>query len=286
MIYRKKNAPLLTSDEPATVNVQGEDFDLEPLDHKEEPPTMRMFVKATGLMHENKDWNNLIPLLEGLHQANRRIDIETKEKIVRWLGEDGQHSIIIRLFQRVEATKMILSEAEMAHKALLAAIDMGLSTMGWGAAAKYADTVWEMIWERRHQGANLNFVKPQEKILNIGLMVLVHSMSGNEAETQDFCSALMEFWWQRPKFARESKQYRRILLYYSPLLTAMQKAETLCKNDEVTRNFCKNAQADLRSSLQQAIKTRESLGTPDDDDPAWKVFLDMERLRKESTAAY
>ncbi|KAG8529688.1 uncharacterized protein KY384_005169 [Bacidia gigantensis] len=285
LVYRQKNHPLLTADEPATVAVQNEEFILKPLNHTKDEPTSRSsYVQALALMEEIGDWNNVVALLEGFKQAKRKFKFGLKEKTLRMLGNQGQLGIITEMLRRVDKTEVNLSEGNIAHEAMTGAIQKGIKEGDWAAAVKYAEMIWEMLWEERHSTHDFSrrtnakyyqwMVVPTEKATKrpeiVGAMVLVHAMQGNKEETERYTTALMKTWHVVEKLVdMEDLQmikhaWNMQLLAYSPLRLGLKRAaHLLSSSDESKRAFLEKAQVDIdvvTKRCLQRLKMGEFIG--------------------------
>lgn len=128
---------------------------LYPLDHKrDEPPTWPSFHKILGLMNETGDWKNLPGFLEGLKTANRKIKSAQIERLVRKASEAGRQGIVHDCLRRVEGTGVGLWNVRVAREAMwgavLRAMQGGWSEEAVEKAVKYADNLWELMWDPRH----------------------------------------------------------------------------------------------------------------------------------------
>lgn len=115
LIYKDKYKQQLENS-PAKVTLGDEDFDLVHVDRRRDLPARRPLVNSIlRMMRENKEWNHLVPLLEGLHTARVTPDISMQERIIRQAGEDNSLDAILTSLIKVDDTGMSLKNDEVLH---------------------------------------------------------------------------------------------------------------------------------------------------------------------------
>lgn len=203
LLYKKKNHPLLTSDEPATVRLGDEVLQLHPLSHvKDEPNTRASFAKALDLMTESGDFKNLPGFLQGLKTARRSIKDYQLEKAVRRANESGRQSIINDCLRRTESTGLSLGNLRVAREvvwgATLRAIQSDWSQKGVEKAAKYAENVWELMHDPRHGEKMHGMENAKRRPEVLGVLVQLSAaratMSGDKSAVEKYVSLMLSYW--------------------------------------------------------------------------------------------
>ncbi|KAL6722326.1 hypothetical protein ACLMJK_001433 [Lecanora helva] len=180
LLYRTKNHPLLTADEPATVKLGNEVHQLHPLDRtKDEPATRASIARVTQLMGETRDWRNLPEWLEGLRIAGRKVRGMQLEKMVRRAGEGGRGGVVMDCLRRVEGTGMGLWDLRVAREVFWCAVGRCVQG-GWGKeeverAGRWVEGVWELCADPRHTEKMTRESDPKRRAEVVGVMVLVHA---------------------------------------------------------------------------------------------------------------
>jgi len=115
LIYKDKYKAQLENS-PARVTLGDEDFDLVHVNRRTELPARRPLVNSIiEMMRQNKEWDHLIPLLEGLHTARRTPYISMQERIIRQAAEDDSLDVILSCLKKVDDTGMTLKNDEILH---------------------------------------------------------------------------------------------------------------------------------------------------------------------------
>ncbi|KAF6238611.1 hypothetical protein HO173_003117 [Letharia columbiana] len=182
LVYKKSNHALLTSDEPATVRLGDEVLQLLPLDkRRDEPPTRSSFAKVVQLMEETGDWGNMAAFLEGLKVARRKLAGWQVEKMVRRANEVGNQGVVMDILNKVKKTGVGLWDVKVCREvmrgAVLKATQSGWSDEGVERGLKYAEKIWDLMWDPRH-------VEEQKKVGTdlrgrpeiVGVVVLMHAV--------------------------------------------------------------------------------------------------------------
>ncbi|KAL2050863.1 hypothetical protein ABVK25_008924 [Lepraria finkii] len=180
LLYKKKNHPLLTSDEPATVRLGNEVHRLHPLDHKkDEPPTRPSIAKVVDLMTETGDWKNLPGFLEGLKTARRRVKGFQYEKMVRRANDCGRMGVVVDCLRRVEGTGMGLWDVRVARWVMWGAMAKAMQAdwreEGVEKGAKFAEGIWELCCDPRHGGTRGGLEDPKKRPEVVGVLVQMHA---------------------------------------------------------------------------------------------------------------
>ena len=207
LLYRKKNHPLLTSDEPATVRLGDEVLQLHPLSHvKDEPNTRTNFAKALDLMTETGDFRNLPAFLEGLKTARRSIKGYQLEKAIRRANESGRQSIVNDCLRRTESTGLNLGDLQKAREvmwgATMKAMQNNWSQEGVQKAARYAENFWELMHDAKHHEKmhGLQDAKKRPEIVGVLLQLCAaRAKRGGEKNVVEKYAGLMLIRWENSR---------------------------------------------------------------------------------------
>ena len=241
LVYKRKNWGLLTNpDEPATVRMGNEVFQLHPLDRtKDEPNTRRSFDKILALMGESADWTNLPDFLGGLKTARRKIEGALCEKLVRKANEAGQMGIILDCLRRVEDTELGLWNIRVAREVMWGATARAVQGE-WSQEAiekgvKYAENVWEMMWDPRHAKPDVGSPRAQPEIL--GILVQMHAAKAalfgegkdEVGAVQRFAALMLKHWGSADLRFEEGDWHKAnyVLVMWSPVWHGMKMARKL-----------------------------------------------------------
>ncbi|KAI9828393.1 MAG: hypothetical protein M1832_002821 [Thelocarpon impressellum] len=133
LVYRPRNAALLRSDEPVTVDLgSAQGVPLEPLDRlRDEPPTRKTFARMLALMRDLPEaWDNLPAFLEELRIAKRRLTAAQREKTVRCAAEAGRMDVVLECVKRAARTGLVIQDLPLAREVF------------WGAYAAALRASW------------------------------------------------------------------------------------------------------------------------------------------------
>jgi len=149
-------------DDPVNVEIAGEQFRLKHVDRTTDLPDTRKGVReAVKLMKDKKDWDNLPPLLEGLHTAGRKkvFKKDSLQTLVRKAGMAGRQDIILECARRVSKTGFALKDRSVVEQVMWW-IQWKAASENWSAkATKKALTLAEqvsiLLEDERHSGGRL-----------------------------------------------------------------------------------------------------------------------------------
>ena len=133
------------------------------------------------MMGETGDWGNMVGFLEGLKVAKRKLAGWQVEKMVRRANEGGKQGVIHEILRRVESTGVGLWDVgvcrEVMRGAVLKGVQSGWSGEGVEKGVKYAENLWELMWDSRHrEEQNKLGTNPRGRPEIIGVMVLMHAV--------------------------------------------------------------------------------------------------------------
>lgn len=203
LLYKKKNHPLLTSDEPATVRLGDEVLQLHPLSHvKDEPNTRASFAKALDLMTETGDFKNLPGFLEGLKTARRSIKGYQLEKAIRRANDCSRQSIVNECLRRTESTGLTLGNLRVAREAMwgatLRAVQSEWSQEGIEKAARHAEILWELMHDPRHHQKMHGTEDAKKRPEILGILVQLSAArarkGGDKSAVEKYASFMLSHW--------------------------------------------------------------------------------------------
>ena len=181
---------------------------LHPLDKtRDEPPTRSSFATVVRLMAESGDWGNMAGFLEGLQVARRKVAGWQVERMVRRANEGGKMGVVHDVLRRVERTGVGLWDVVVCREVMLGAV-LKASQSGWSRegvekGAKYAEDIWELMWDSRHrEGQRKVEMDPRRRPEIVGVMVLMHAvkavkLSGGKDEgemVKKYAELMLKHW--------------------------------------------------------------------------------------------
>lgn len=176
---------------------------LHPLSHvQDEPNTRASFAKALDLMTETGDFKNLPGFLEGLKTARRSIKGYQLEKAVRRANESARQSIINDCLRRTEKTGLSLGDLRVAREvmwgATLRAMQKEWSQEGIEKGAKYADNLWELMHDSRHDEKMHGLKDAKRRPEVLGVLVQMSAarakMGGDTGVVERYASLMLKNW--------------------------------------------------------------------------------------------
>jgi hypothetical protein len=157
LISKRKYMRALTV-EPVIARIGDEDFRLEHLDQLTDlPSTKKGLDEVMSLMKDKKDWNNIIPLLHGLHNAGRVLSDVKLNKLLRRAALAGRLDVILECARRVSDTGFTLKNPEVVAEFMWRIQDKAY-LKNWDAketkqALSWAEMVSDMLEDERHAGS-------------------------------------------------------------------------------------------------------------------------------------
>ena len=132
-------------------------------------------------MGESGDWGNMAGFLEGLKVARRKVAGWQVEKMVRRANEGGKMGVVHDVLRRVEKTGVGLWDVRVCREvmwgAVLKATQSGWSEEGIEKGVKYAENIWELMWDPRHVEEQKKVgMDPRGRPEIVGVMVLMHAV--------------------------------------------------------------------------------------------------------------
>lgn len=158
LIYRKKNASRLEN-EPIYVQIGDVEMPLEHIDRiKDVPSRWTVLKQVIELSKDQKDWENVVKMLEGFHLAGIHFKTRHLLKFIRRANEAGMQHIVLRALQQVKTTGLSLKSPEVLEAVLIGIHNMA-SRSGWEAgstkkALGFAEQVMELMEKPEHLGTS------------------------------------------------------------------------------------------------------------------------------------
>ncbi|KAH0545297.1 hypothetical protein FGG08_000596 [Glutinoglossum americanum] len=121
LIYKTKHRQSLLS-EPRYVDIpcdNGEvlNFRLSPIDRLTDVPTSKV-TEVLSLMKTPADYDAIVPFLQGLHQAGRKLHMWQAVRIARWANDANRSDVVVDCARRAKTTGFLLSTLEVARAAI------------------------------------------------------------------------------------------------------------------------------------------------------------------------
>ena len=290
LVYKRSNWQLLTNpDEPATVRLGNEVFQLHPLDRtKDEPSTRTSFHRVLELMQESGNWSNLPGFLEGLKTAKRKIDGAMMQKLVRKANEAGQMGIVLDCVRRVDDTGLGLSDPAVAREVMLGATARAnqdhWSEEGLDKAARYAENVWDAMWDPKHvKVVEDGNPKTQPEVL--GILVQMHAAkvvlfgAGEEhvGLIQKYANLMLKHWDQAkvPNEKGDLIDANAIMTLWSPTWHGMKMASKVVgKETHLARMLAEKLEG-LEQLLQKSRRLLEEESSSSRERRGLKLFKEL-----------
>lgn len=132
-------------------------------------------------MGETGDWGNMAGFLEGLKVAKRKLKGWQLEKMIRRANDGGKQGVVYDMLRRADKTGVGLWDLgvcrEVMRGAVLHGTQRGWSKDGVEKGVRYAESIWELMWESKHRDEQKKVgVDPRGRPEIIGVMVLMHAV--------------------------------------------------------------------------------------------------------------
>lgn len=158
-------------------------------------------------MGESGDWRNMAGFLEGLKVARRKLAGWQVEKMVRRANEGGKQGVVHDILRRVEKTGVGLWDVKVCREVMLGAVLKGVQS-GWSEegvekGVKYAENIWELMWDPRHLEEQKRIEIDLRARPEIGgVMVLMHAVKAVKLQggkdqggmVQKYAEVMLEKW--------------------------------------------------------------------------------------------
>lgn len=119
--------------------------------------------------------------LEGLKVARRKLAGWQVEKMVRRANEGGKQGVVHDILRRVETTGLGLWDVKVCREVMRGAVLKGVQSQwseeGVEKGLKYAENIWELMWDSRHVEQKKRVeMDPRGRPEIVGVMVLMHAV--------------------------------------------------------------------------------------------------------------
>jgi len=241
---------------------------LLPLDHrKDEPNTRASFAKVIALMGETGDWKNLAGWLEGLRTARRRVWGWQLEKVVRRAVEGGRVGVVHDCLRRVEGTGLGLWDLRVAREVVWGAVakarEGGWSREGVERGVKFAEDVWELMFDPRHGEKMVGREDAKKRPEVIGVLVQMHAAKAvlfgegkDEGGKVERYTGLMLARWENAELELDEEDWNDAnykLLMWAPVWHGMTLAQkVLDPSTPLAKNLRKKLTRDVEPLVQRA----------------------------------
>ncbi|KAA6413547.1 MAG: hypothetical protein FRX48_03293 [Lasallia pustulata] len=270
LVYKKNNHALLTGEEPVTVDVGPEIHTLVPLDHRtSEPNTKKSFHEILALLHTPADWKNMVPFLEELRTARRKVTPAMVQKLVRKANERGRQGAVMEILQSVGRTGVVLRGAELVREVMGGAV-MRAQAAGWGdgegvgRALRYAEGVVDLCEDPRHtEGRMIWGDDPRARPEVVGTVMLLAGVKvkrfqggkDEDGKVRRYAERMMALW-RYAGLDLEGKDWNaanQILFTWSPVWHGMRIAlEYLEEGSDLAKEVKGAMTRDLEPVLERA----------------------------------
>ncbi|KAF2203956.1 hypothetical protein GQ43DRAFT_388978 [Delitschia confertaspora ATCC 74209] len=156
LIYRQKNRSRIEA-EPIHITLGDVELPLEHLNRNTDQPSRWSAIKqVVDLAQTPADWENVVRMLEGFHDAGIRMKPEWEECVVRKMFENGQGHLAVRALERVRETGLSLKR-EGVRNLVFQGIRSRASESGWKkketeASLAVMERVIELMENKLHLG--------------------------------------------------------------------------------------------------------------------------------------
>ena len=158
LVYKPENRPKLEQ-EPIEITLGDVTLPLEHIDrNKDIPPYKVQLHKIMAACKTPEDWENLVRVIEGYHNAGLRIPPHTMIKAIRLLSQANMQHLILKALQRVEATGVRLRNFDLIAMVMRSVRDRAWQS-GWSKeelqrTLRYSQQITELMENPHHMGAS------------------------------------------------------------------------------------------------------------------------------------
>ncbi|KAG4428202.1 hypothetical protein IFR05_016316 [Cadophora sp. M221] len=191
LIFKPKHEKSLNV-EPVTAIIAGEEFRLKHISMtKDVPARMKSLQRATKLMKEKRDWDNLPNLLRGLKTVGFRLGQFPPEALVRRAGSAGRQDVVLECLRRADETGLTLTDPSVVVQVFFWIQQKAMASL-WDAeetkkALHWAEMVKEMMEDPKHQApeSRRSVAEPHEIngiLLELAAVRAVKHQGGKDGE--------------------------------------------------------------------------------------------------------
>jgi len=159
LVYKPENRARLEA-EPIDITLGEVTLPLVHMDRIRDPPNKLWAVReAVKQSKTAEDWENVVRLAAGYHDASFHFTRGTFEQVMRLMGEAGLHTLIVKSLQRANTTGWRLRD-EWSARAVLATFHHKAADAAWARdateqALRLAEQVAELLDDDAHMGGRL-----------------------------------------------------------------------------------------------------------------------------------
>lgn len=156
LVYKKENKARLEA-EPMEITLGDVTLPLEHIDRMRDKPKRKTILRKVMQQSETPaDWENVVRMLEGFHNAAIRINTPLMVMTVRRLNEAGMHHLVLKALQRAEKTGLRLKETSIVHQVFKGLHDKAARS-AWDEAEttkalSFSEQVVELMENKEHLG--------------------------------------------------------------------------------------------------------------------------------------
>lgn len=154
LVYRERHRTRLEAD-PIYITLGKVTLPLEHIDRNTDVPDRAKTLHAVLAKSQTpQDWENVLRVVEGFHDAGLRIEDKRYEMVVRKLGEAGMQHLVLKAVQRSSDTGLRLRKEGVTLTVFKTFHDKALRS-GWKAtksALSMAEQVTELMNDKEHLG--------------------------------------------------------------------------------------------------------------------------------------
>ncbi|KAF2702791.1 hypothetical protein K504DRAFT_474378 [Pleomassaria siparia CBS 279.74] len=156
LVYKLENKTKLEA-EPIEITLGDVTYPLEHLNvNKDIPPRWPTVKKVVDLSKTDNDWENVVRMMEGFHDAGKLFKPSWKEMIVNKLADAGQYQLMFRTAQRAAVTGLRLDNPSLI-KTVFATLEWRALNSNWDAqetkkALILAEQFTELLEDDEHMG--------------------------------------------------------------------------------------------------------------------------------------
>ena len=221
-------------------------------------------------MQESGDWRNLGGWLEGLRGAGRKVEGWMMEKAVRAANEAGRVDVVKECLERVEKTGVGFGDLRVAREVVRGAtVKAGLegwSEAGVQRAARYAEVVWELMWDERHKRDMRGAGDAKRRPEVVGVLVQMGAArakkGGEVEELQRFVDLLVGVWENgRGEMELQGEDWwdaNEKLLLWAPVWHGITLAQDILGAQSERGKSLEKMRLDLEPLLQNAEAVMEA----------------------------
>jgi len=156
LVYKEKNRARIEA-EPLYITLGDVELPLEHIDRTTDIPSKFSIIRqVVDKAQTNEDWENVVRMLEGFHEAGIKLKPEWEEKIVRKLFYAGKGDLVVQALERVRDTGLTLKK-EWVRNLVLQGLREKAAASNWQekktlAALNSIEHVLELMEHKMHLG--------------------------------------------------------------------------------------------------------------------------------------